>query len=366
MGAPHESIVRQADHGVLLAHRPKGASLAGYAPGVPQRFVEGAWADATAELVVEPCDSGSHGVLAPLPVSGPSPERGQWIVAACGERADAPLSSSLLDPSTDPANWVETACGDDLWLWLVTAQSCAEIAARFPAAPGGTYTIDPDGPGGEAPGEAFCDQRSVGGGWTQVLGVVDDGLNAPKIERPASLRDGLAAAAKREGYVAATRLGSFPSRGPFLELRFYCRRDNGAALHVATQSAAILNFLLSIDDSPPISARGTYYRVDASHALDAANYGASGKDASELGQHDYLWGNDQTITPRLSWTGKWGDLVEGAEREDRLASHPMVIVQSDAGGFPTAVRRGFRATKDVRECDGPATTSPGEWRVFVR
>lgn len=364
---PAPTTVRLADHGVLLAHRPRGASLAGYTPAVAQRFVDGAWID-DAVIVVDPCDGGGHAALTALAPSGPPgvEARGRWLVAACGARADAPTSSSLVAPSSDPAAWLDAPCADDLWLWLVTAQSCAEVAARFPDSPGGIYAIDPDGPGGDPPGEAFCDQRSVGGGWTQVLGVVDDGVSGPKIVRPASLRDGLAAAARREGYVGATRLRHFPSRGPFLELRFYCRRDTGAQLHITTESAAVLEFLLSLGESPPITARGTYYRVDRSQALDPSIYDAAGVDESQIGQNDHLWGSDQTTSPQLAWTGKWGERFAGAELDDRLALHPMVILPSDAGGFATAVLRGFRATKEARECDGSATKSPGEWRVFVR
>ncbi len=45
--------------------------------------------------------------------------------------------------------------------------SCRDVLARNPEAPDGTYAIDPDGPGGDAPFVAYCDLR--GGGWTLVL-----------------------------------------------------------------------------------------------------------------------------------------------------------------------------------------------------
>lgn len=365
---PHLATVRLADHGVLLAHRPVGASLAGYSATVAQRYTGGAWTSADPSDVVAPCDSGAHEALTAVPPSGPGAgaARGRWLIAACGSRADAPATSTLVNAETDPDTWLDQRCTEDLWLWMVTARSCAEILERFPDAAGGVYAIDPDGPGGTPPGEAFCDQRSLGGGWTQVLGVKDDGVGEPAITRPDSLAAGLAAASRQEGYVGAVKLGSFPSRGAFLELRFYCRRDSGARLHVVTQSAATVGYLLALDGSPPASGRGTYFRVDESMAVDATIYGPLATDASQLGQNDHLWGNDEVSEPRISWTGRWGDIIQGADPEDRLASHPMLIVQSDAGGLPTAVRRGYRATKDARECDGPTSSSPGEWRIFVR
>lgn len=365
--APRPVTVRLEDHAVLVAHRRRGAGLAGFAPEAAQQYVDGAWTSAVAGQVVEPCDTGTHDELSPLPASGPmgTAARGRWLIAACGPRADAPLASTLVDQDAPPASWLDAPCDDDLWLWLATARSCAEIALRFPDAPGGVYTIDPDGPGGASPGAAFCDQRTAGGGWTQILGVKDDGSAPPVIERPATLSPGLAAASRLEGYVAAPLLAAFPSRGPFLELRFYCRRESGARVHVVTQSVDVPNYMLSRGATPP-PARGSYYRVDGTMNWDPTIYAVAPEDSSQLGQNDLLWGNDQVSEPRVSWTGRWGESIQGADPADRVASHPMVIEPSEAGGTPTAVRRGYRATKDARECDGPTGSSPGEWRVFAR
>lgn len=57
------------------------------------------------------------------------------------------------------------------------ATSCLDIRTRAPALTSGTYSIDPDGTGPNAPFDVYCDMVTDGGGWTRIS-VEDFSTNA--------------------------------------------------------------------------------------------------------------------------------------------------------------------------------------------
>lgn len=64
--------------------------------------------------------------------------------------ADVPTVPDAPDASTSPV-------------------SCASLHSVNPALPSGTYDIDPDGSGADAPLSVWCDMATDGGGWTLVF-----------------------------------------------------------------------------------------------------------------------------------------------------------------------------------------------------
>jgi len=59
--------------------------------------------------------------------------------------------------------------------------SCQEVLAKNPAAASGTYEIDPDGQGPDAPVSVVCDMTTQGGGWTIVFLPSSANLDSPSV-----------------------------------------------------------------------------------------------------------------------------------------------------------------------------------------
>ncbi len=51
---------------------------------------------------------------------------------------------------------------------FTTVFDCLDAQSKFPGASSGAFTIDPDGGGGEAPFDNYCDMDTDGGGWTLI------------------------------------------------------------------------------------------------------------------------------------------------------------------------------------------------------
>jgi hypothetical protein len=58
---------------------------------------------------------------------------------------------------------------DTVQVTLQTNRNCSTIKAANPSLASGIYNIDPDGAGGVAPFNCFCDMTSDGGGWASIF-----------------------------------------------------------------------------------------------------------------------------------------------------------------------------------------------------
>lgn len=80
------------------------------------------------------------------------------VLASCGDGFVVPGTEGCDDGNDDEMDGCLSTC--------VPALTCKQIVEELNDPEDGTYLIDPDGEGGEAPFEAYCDMSSDGGGWT--------------------------------------------------------------------------------------------------------------------------------------------------------------------------------------------------------
>jgi hypothetical protein len=160
-------------------------------------------------------------------------------------------AASVVDTSSGTAAAAHIFTGRKAWVngvevtGTMAASSAKHIKDDSPAAPSGVYWIDPDGYGGLAPFQVYCDMTTDGGGWMLVLNYVRAAGSTPSLTVLSSSLPLLGSDTLGSHEFGSSYWGhasaSLMQKLSFTEVRMYGRSSaHGRTLHFKTTHAGLL------------------------------------------------------------------------------------------------------------------------------
>jgi hypothetical protein len=223
--------------------------------------------------------------------------------------------------STTPDCALASACVTSVCT-ATTPSSCSDLHTSHPEAPDGVYTIDPDGAGGVAAYDVYCDMTNDGGGWTLALKA--DGAQLTFTYADPLWENTVLLNANQPGFdTNEAKLQSFVNV-PFTNIRAIMVTAGVSRAVVIPRTATSLQALFSGASSVTTVGRTGWLNMVTGSALQA-NCNAEGFNASVVGSVSVrigILGNQENDcgTPE-SWLGIGG---AGAPCDVTLATYASV------------------------------------------